>query len=146
MEVRRQGRELAVMLLYREKLTGLTDLGIPDIDDAAAEARAFAATLVSGVRAGVEGIDSAIAGASEHWDISRMGIVDLTVLRIGVYELFERPDTPVGVIINEAVEIARKFSSDECGKFVNGVLDRIAGEVRYGAKTEGEDSPCDTPS
>ncbi len=136
MEVRRQGRELAVMLLYREKLTGLTDLGIPDIDDAAAEARAFAATLVAGVREGVEGIDRAIAGASEHWDISRMGIVDLTVLRIGVYELLERPDTPVGVIINEAVEIARKYSSDDCGKFVNGVLDRIAGEVRYGTKAQ----------
>ena len=136
MEVRRQGRELAVMLLYREKLTGLTDLEIPDIDDAPAEARAFAATLVSGVRERLTGIDSAIAEASEHWDIPRMGIVDLTVLRIGVYELLERPDTPVGVIINEAVEIARKFSSDECGRFVNGVLDRIAGDVRYGTTAE----------
>jgi N utilization substance protein B len=137
MESRREGRELAVMLLYREKLTGLTDLEIPRISDVNPEARAFAATLVSGVRAGVVSIDEAISGASEHWDISRMGIVDLAVLQIGVYELIERLDTPVGVIINEAVEVARKFSSSECGRFVNGVLDRIARDVRHGPQTEG---------
>ena len=66
-----------------------------------------------------------------------MGIVDLTVLRIGVYELLERPDTSVAVIINEAVDIARKFSSDECGRFANGVLDRIAGDIRRQGDTEG---------
>jgi N utilization substance protein B len=136
MDVRREGRELAVMLLYREKLTGLTDLGIPDMEDASEEAIELAGTLVSGVRSGLESIDAAISEASEHWDIPRMGIVDLTVLRIGVYELLERPDTSVAVIINEAVDIARKFSSDECGKFVNGVLDRIAGDVRRHDDTE----------
>jgi len=136
MDVRREGRELAVMLLYREKLTGLTDLGIPDMEDASDEALALAGRLVSGVRSGLEDIDAAISGASEHWDIPRMGIVDLTVLRIGVYELLERPETSVAVIINEAVDIARKFSSDECGKFVNGVLDRIAGDVRRQEDTE----------
>lgn len=136
MDVRREGRELAVMLLYREKLTGLADLTIPDIEDANADAVRFASRLVSGVRSGLDAIDAAISGASEHWDISRMGLVDLTMLRVGVYELLERPETPVGVIINEAVDIARKFSSDECGRFVNGVLDRIAGDVRGNANTE----------
>ncbi|MCK4409102.1 MAG: transcription antitermination factor NusB [Candidatus Eisenbacteria sp.] len=136
MDVRREGRELAVMLLYREKLTGLADQTIPDIEDASDEALRFASRLVSGVRSSLSAIDAAISAASEHWDIPRMGIVDLTMLRVGVYELLERPDTPVGVIINEAVEIARKFSSDECGKFVNGVLDRIAGDVRREADTE----------
>ena len=136
MDVRREGRELAVMLLYREKVTGLTDLAIPDIEDASEGALEFAGRLVSGVREGLEGIDAAISEASEHWDIPRMGIVDLTVLRVGVYELLERPDTPVAVIINEAVEVARKFSSGECGRFVNGVLDRIAGDVRRQGDTE----------
>ncbi len=85
MDMRREGRELAVMLLYREKLTGLTDPGIPDVEDASEQALKLAGTLVSGVRSGLEDIDAAISRASEHWDISRMGIVDLTVLRIGVY-------------------------------------------------------------
>ena len=137
MDFRREGRELAVMLLYREKLTGLTDLAIPDIEDGTEEALEFAGRLVSGVRSDLERIDAAISEASEHWDIPRMGIVDLTVLRIGVYELLERRDTSVSVIINEAVEIARKFSSGECGRFVNGVLDRIAGDVRRQGDTEG---------
>ncbi len=136
MDFRREGREFAVMLLYREKLTGLTDLAIPDIQDGTDEALEFAGRLVSGVRSDLERIDAAISEASEHWDIPRMGIVDLTVLRIGVYELLERRDTSVSVIINEAVELARKFSSGECGRFVNGVLDRIAGDVRRQGDTE----------
>jgi N utilization substance protein B len=137
MDVRREGRELAVMLLYREKLTGLTDPDIPGIDEASEAAVRFADQIVSGVRDGLEQIDEAISAASEHWDIPRMGLVDLTVLRIGVYELLERRDTGVGVIINEAVEIARKFSSEECGRFVNGILDRIAGDVRRREPEEG---------
>ncbi|MEA3409032.1 MAG: transcription antitermination factor NusB [Candidatus Eisenbacteria bacterium] len=140
MDVRREGRELAVKFLYREKVTGLTDqneLAIPNLEDASEGALEFASVLVSGVRSGLAGIDTAISEASEHWEIPRMGIVDLTVLRIGVYELLERPDTSVAVIINEAVDIARKFSSDECGRFVNGVLDRIAGDVRRQGDTEG---------
>jgi N utilization substance protein B len=137
MDVRREGRELAVMLLYRERLTGLADTAIPDIEEASAAGLAFAKELVSGVRDNLAEIDEAISEASEHWDIRRMGIVDLTVLRIGVYELLKRVDTHVGVIINEAVEIARKFSSGECGRFVNGVLDRIAGDVRGDRRAEG---------
>ena len=137
MDPRREGRELAVMLLYRERLTGLADQDIPDIETATGAAVEFAAVLVTGVRENLEDIDEAISGASEHWDIPRMGIVDLTVLRIGVYELLKRRDTHVGVIINEAVDIARKFSSEECGRFVNGVLDHIAGDVRTEEKTEG---------
>lgn len=134
MGVRREGREIAVKLLYRERLTGLADRAIPDIEETDGEALEFAESLVEGVRAEIEKIDAAIAAASEHWEIGRMGIVDLTVLRVGVYELFEQEDTSVGVIINEAVEIARKYSSDECGRFVNGVLDSIAGEVRGTAR------------
>jgi len=136
MDVRREGRELAVKLLYREHLTELTDQGIPDIEAASEQALSFARELVTGVREGLADIDAAISGASEHWDIPRMGIVDLTVLRIGVYELLERRDTPVGVVINEAVEIARKYSSEECGRFVNGVLDHIAGDVRSATNAE----------
>ena len=148
MDVRREGRELAVMLLYREELTGLTDLAIPGIEDASPEALEFAAALVAGVREALQEIDAAISEASEHWEISRMGVVDRTVLRVGVHELLHRPDTPVAVVINEAVEVARKFSSEECGRFANGVLDRIARETRAGAVSPANDGTdeCDTRS
>ena len=137
MGVRREGREIALKVLYRQEVTGLTDPDIPGMEDARPEAIDFATELVRGVRAHLREIDDAIAAASEHWDISRMGAVDRTVLRIGVYETLRTPETPVGVIINEAVDTARKYSSEECGRFVNGVLDRIAREAR------GEVERCD---
>lgn len=148
MEFRREGRELAVMLLYREELTGLTDLAIPDIEEANDEALEFARALVAGVRESMAEIDAVISDASEHWEISRMGVVDRTVIRVGVHEILDWPDTPVAVIINEAVEVARKFSSEECGRFANGVLDRIARESRTGNTSPEDDGTpeCDTRS
>ncbi len=140
MGVRREGRELALKLLYREEVTGLTDLAIPDISEERPSALEFATEIVEGVRADVEGIDRVISSASEHWEISRMGAVDRTILRIGVFELVHAPGTPVGVIINEAVDCARKYSSEECGRFVNGVLDRIARETRPDSAGGGHES------
>jgi N utilization substance protein B len=130
MGVRREGRELALKLLYREEVAGLRDPDIPGIEEAAPGAVEFATALVEGVRRHSREIDAAISAASEHWDISRMGAVDRTIIRIGAFELMHEPETPVGVVISEAVDAARRFSSDECGRFVNGVLDRIAREAR----------------
>jgi N utilization substance protein B len=130
MGVRREGRELALKLLYRQEVTGLTDSDIPGLDEVRPEARDFAGEIVRGVSERLSEIDEAISRASEHWEISRMGAVDKSVLRIGVYELLFTTETPVGVAINEAVDSARKYSSDECGKFVNGVLDAIARDSR----------------
>jgi N utilization substance protein B len=135
--VRREGRELALKLLYREEVTGLTDQAIPDLEDADDQALEFARLLVEGVREHAEPIDAAISAASEHWDISRMGAVDRSIIRIGVYELMHHPETAVGPIINEAIDIARKYSGDECGRFVNGVLDRIARDVRGTPEARG---------
>ena len=147
MGVRREGRELAMKLLYREAVTGLTDQAIPGLDDARADAVEFAESLVAGVRAHIAPIDDAISRASEHWDIGRMGAVDRTILRIGVYELMYAPETPVGAVINEAIDTARKYSSDECGRFVNGVLDRIAREVRASETDDRtREAQCDTRS
>jgi N utilization substance protein B len=144
MGVRREGRELAVKLLYREEVTGLTDLAIPGIEEEREEALVFAGRIVDGVRERLEAIDGAISEASEHWDISRMGAVDRTVLRIGAYELLFAPRIPIGVVINEAVDCARKFSSDECGRFVNGVLDHIAKLVRPSEKEQAEPAEEET--
>jgi len=127
-------------LLYRQELTGLSDGLIPDIERARRGSVDFAESLVAGVRADLEGIDGAISRASEHWDIRRMGAVDRTILRIGAYELLHCAATPVGVVINEAVEIARKFSSEDCGRFVNGVLDRVARDARDGVEEVDERS------
>ncbi len=144
MGVRRQGRELALKLLYREEVTGLTDLAIPEIEEEHEEALAFAGLLMEGVRERLEAIDGAISEASEHWDISRMGAVDRTVLRIGAYELLFAPQIPVGVVINEAVDCARKYSSDECGRFVNGVLDHIAKLVRASEPAQADAAEDET--
>ncbi len=129
---RREGRELALKFLYRQELTGLSEGVIPDLDEARSAALVFSTALVKGVREHLIEIDGSIAAASEHWEISRMGTVDRTILRIGVFELLFLPDNPVAVIINEAVEIAHKYSSNECGSFVNGVLDHVAREARGG--------------
>lgn len=129
---RREGRELALKFLYREELTGVSEGSIPGLDEARERALVFSTALIEGVREHLPEIDGAIARASEHWEIGRMGTVDRTILRIGAFELLFLPDNPVAVVINEAVGIARKYSSDECGRFVNGVLDHIAREARGG--------------
>jgi len=135
---RREGRELALKLLYREEVTGVTEGPIPEIEEARKDALSFADEIVQGVRQHHDEIDRLIRAASEHWEIPRMGAVDRTVLRIGAYELLCVPDNPVGVVINDAVEIARKYSSNEGARFVNGVLDHVARDAR---NASGAESP-----
>jgi len=80
-------------------------------------------------RRGVE-VDAEIQGAAEHWPMARLAATDRSVLRAAVAELLGRPGTPARVVIDEAVEIAKRYGSDESGGFVNGVLDRIARTLR----------------
>ncbi len=75
-------------------------------------------------------IDAMLREAAEHWPLERLSHTDRAVLRCGVAELLARPGTPVRVVLDESVEIARRFGSDESGRFVNGVLDRVARTVR----------------
>jgi len=97
------------------------ELGESDVDEGARE---FATRLVSGTLAHLPEIDERIRSRAEHWRISRMAVVDRNVLRLAVYEfLFEQ--TPRTVIINEALEVARRFSSFEATQFINGILDAI---------------------
>lgn len=90
---------------------------------------AFARTLVEGVVARREEIDAIIEKASAHWTIERMPVVDRNVLRVAVYELLE-PETPTGVVVDQAVTLAKLLSTEESGRFVNGLLSRIARELR----------------
>ncbi len=88
------------------------------------EARAYADELVQGVTRELEAVDGAIRKASHNWRLERMSRVDRNVLRIGAWELLH--DVPRAVAIDEAVELGKRFGSDESGAFVNGVLDRVA--------------------
>ncbi len=75
-------------------------------------------------------VDDALRTAAEHWELSRLAATDRSVLRASVAELIGRPGTPVRVVLNEAIEIAKRFGSEESGRFVNGVLDRVARVLR----------------
>jgi N utilization substance protein B len=97
------------------------ELGEPEMDEGARE---FATRLVVGTRAHLESIDERIRSRAEHWRISRMAVVDRNILRMAVYEFLHEP-TPRTVAINEALEIARRFSTYEATQFINGILDAI---------------------
>jgi N utilization substance protein B len=91
-----------------------------------AEGRPYADDAVRGVRALVADLDARIVRASKNWRLERMTRVDRNVLRLGAWELVKRPDVPRAVAIDEAVELAKRFGTEESSAFVNGVLDRIA--------------------
>jgi N utilization substance protein B len=94
-----------------------------------AEGREYADALVRGVREGAEKLDERIRAASQNWRLERMARIDRNALRLGAYELLTRTDVPRAVILDEAVELAKRFGGEESSKFVNGVLDRIADDL-----------------
>ena len=129
MASRRQARERALQALYQGEVAGESPGGEAlfwSHFDADEEAGPFARELVAGVRAERERIDALLVDALEHWDIRRLARVDLSLLRLSVYEMMARPEIPHAVTIDEAVEIAGRFGSAESPAFVNGVLDRVA--------------------
>lgn len=91
-----------------------------------------AARLVKGVLAHKAELDDAIDAASEHWRLSRMPVVDRAILRLGLYELRYEPETPAAVVMAEAVRLAKTYSTERSGAFVNGVLAALANQERQG--------------
>jgi len=89
------------------------------------ELRSFAERLVWGVHRARHALDRLISGSAEHWRVERMAIVDRNVLRMAVYEMVTERETPPAVIIDEGIEIAKKFGSEDSGSFINGILDSI---------------------
>jgi transcription antitermination factor NusB len=132
---RRDARELALQLLYELDVRG--ERGDPGAVIEAfwqrqavpEDVRAFAEAIVRGVTAHQEKIDEVITRFAEHWELDRMAVVDRNVLRAGIWELLWAVEVPPKVAINEALEIARRFSTEESTRFINGLLDRVRREL-----------------
>jgi N utilization substance protein B len=132
---RRKAREVALQFLYQLDLQGENDPGphAPEfwarhpLDE---DLRVFAEEIVRGTKSAQTKIDDIIVRSTEHWDLDRMAVVDRNILRLAVYELGWTSDTPPKVVINEAIEIAKKFGTRESSRFINGILDRVHRELR----------------
>ena len=127
-ERRREARERALALLYEAETKDVSPgevlAALPVAPDP------FAADLVRGVGDASAELDARIGAVSKGWTVARMPAIDRALLRVGLYELLYEPDTPTAVIINEAVELAGRFSTDDSSRFVNGVLSKLAADVR----------------
>ena len=151
---RRQGRELVLKAIYALQKKDTVDpqalmrlfwdnfrfqggpLGEVEEDGGElppVQARLFTEELVQGIIGHLETIDSIIAKYAKNWSLERMAKVDLALLRLAAYELLFRQETPIGVIINEAVELGKRFGTKETAAFLNGILDKIGKNERNGA-------------
>lgn len=137
---RRKARENALQILFQlEFSTNDCEEVIEEYwkdKKAAKKTKDYANWLVKGVISSKDKIDNIIESTSEHWRLSRMATVDRNVLRIAVFELLYEHDVPHPIIINEAIEITKKFSTEEAGYFVNGLLDSIRKKLREGEENE----------
>jgi N utilization substance protein B len=146
MGTRRKARESALQILFAADVTKLAaetvarnfwaELGEEDLDEVM---RTFSVDLAVGTLRNLEVVDEKIRTRAEHWRIERMAIVDRNVLRLAVYE-FLFLDTPNTVVINEALEIARRFSTFEATQFINGILDAIKHDLEKESDKETDDS------
>lgn len=130
---RRQARIAALLTLYAWDITGrpmeeIWERTVEETDLGAA--RRFAADLVMGAFRSREHIDGIIDDLAVDWRLERMAVVDRNLLRLAAYELVHRGDVPTSVIINESVELAKMFSTPEAARFINGILGRMARQVR----------------
>lgn len=104
------------------------------------DVREFASRLVAGALVSLEEIDDRIRNRAENWRIARMAVVDRNILRLAVYEFLNESETPKTVVINEALEIARRFSTYEATQFINGILDAIKRDLEASVEAEPVDS------
>jgi transcription antitermination factor NusB len=131
---RTRARELALQFLYQLDLRGAALLAeareFVQGEERDAETVRFALKLVQGVNDHRAEIDQAIQAVAQNWNISRMAVVDRNVLRLSAYELLHCPDVPPKVAINEAIELGKRYSTQNSGAFINGILDKIMNRAR----------------
>ena len=134
MGVRRQAREAALQALFMCDFIGAWDSATIqlcfDHFSMPKNIRPFSTQLCEGVLEHLSKIDAKLTCASEHWSLTRMGRVDRNILRIASFEILFLEEIPINVAINEAIEIAKRYGSEESPQFVNGVLDRVASMAR----------------
>ena len=128
MEGRREARERALELLYEANAKTTTATAV--IDALPVDPDEYAAAIALGVDEHVAELDELLQRHVEGWTIDRMAVLDRTLLRMAAYELAYEASVPVAVIISEAVDLAKQYSTEESGRFVNGVLGSVAKEVR----------------
>lgn len=131
---RRKSREAALQLMFQYDLSGLCGRSEMDhfwrenpTDD---DTQRFTEILLQGTLNDLATLDHTIGQFSANWKLHRMAAVDRNVLRLAVYELTQCPDIPMRVTLNEAIEIAKKFGSEDSGAFINGILDQVARSVK----------------
>ena len=125
---RSDARERALYLLYEAQSKGITP--VEAIELQVVEPDELTQLLVRGVAEHRDRLDEAIDHRATGWTLARMPVIDLNVLRIGAFELAERPDVPTAVVLDEAVELVKQFSTDDSGRFVNGLLAALVGDLR----------------
>jgi len=133
MGLRRQARECAVQWLFQydvitqhnPQMAPSSMAAFPSMIEITPDAKPFAEQLVQGVLEHLTELDELLQRVADHWSVDRMAVVDRNVLRCAVYELLYLDEIPAKVTINEAIEIAKRYGSEESGAFVNGILDRI---------------------
>jgi N utilization substance protein B len=125
---RREARERALSLLYEADAKDVTPAQV--LADLPLEPAPFVGELVQGVQDRLAEIDQLVSRYAIDWTLDRMPVIDRTLLRMATFELLARPDVPVGVVISEAVDLAKLYSTEESGRFVNGVLASIAAATR----------------
>jgi len=130
---RREARERALSLLYEADAKGCSPAAV--LEGQVLPPEPFVTDIVAGVGEHQGEADALIRKFAKGWSLERMPVIDRTLVRMGCYELGHRPDVPTGAVISEAVELAKRYSTDDSGKFVNGLLARIAKELR------GDDPP-----
>jgi N utilization substance protein B len=138
MGIRRKSRELALQALYQGELAGKN--GLLDFEEFCAHFQVnkksipYAKKLMDGVHEKGDVLNQLISKYAENWRLERMSLIDRNILRLAVYEVHFQNDVPVSVAINEAVEIAKRYSTDDYGPFINGILDAMAKEEASGAE------------
>ena len=138
MGTRRKSRELALQALYQGELAG--QAGFLDFADFCThfqvnkKAIPYAKILLDGIQEKRQEINQLISRYAENWRLERMSLLDRNILRLAIFELNYQDDVPTSVAINEAVEIAKRYSTDDSGPFINGILDAMVKEKSSGAE------------
>ena len=142
MGTRRKSRELALQALYQGEQAGQNGLLVFEEFCAHFQVNKksipYAKKLLDGVQEKADAINQLISKYAENWRLERMSVIDRNILRLAVYEVHFQDDVPISVAINEAVEIAKRYSTDDSGPFINGILDSMAKEEASGAETAGK--------